>query len=58
MAHDFAVLASIGGVVGISLVALVLGVGNGVVASAVAALVTLAGVKVALREGGKRHGRP
>ncbi len=57
MGHDWAVLASIGGVVSISLVALVLGVGDGVVASAVAALVTLAGVKVALREG-RRLGKP
>lgn len=55
MGHDWAVLASIGGVVGISLFALALGVGNGVVASAVAALVTLAGVKVALREGNRRQ---
>ncbi len=51
MAHDFAVYASIGGIVGITLAALILGVADGLVAGSITALTTLAGVKVALKNG-------
>ena len=51
MAHDYAVFASIGGIVGVTGLALVLGVADGLVASAITALTTLAGVKVALKRG-------
>ena len=47
--HEYAVYASIGGIVAIVMAALVLGVGDGLVASAIAALSTLGGVKLALR---------
>ncbi len=49
--HDFAVFAAIGGIVSITLTALALGVADGLVASAITALTTLAGVKVALKRG-------
>ncbi len=51
MAHDYAVYAAIAGVVGITALALVLGVADGLVAASITALTTLAGVKVALSRG-------
>ncbi len=51
MAHDYAVYAAIAGVVGITALALVLGVADGLVAASITALTTLAGVKVALARG-------
>ena len=51
MGHDYAVFASIGGIVGITLLALALGAADGLVAAAIAALATLGGVKVALKRG-------
>ncbi len=53
MGHDFAVYASIGGVVAITLVALALGVADGLVQNAITALTVLAGVKVALKRSEK-----
>ena len=47
--HEYAVYAAIGGIVGIVSLALILGVGDGLVSSAIAALATLGGVKLALR---------
>lgn len=48
--HDVAVLAAIGAISGITLAALVLGVGDGLVAGAITALATLGGVKLALKK--------
>ncbi len=53
MAHDYAVYGSIAGVVGITVVALVLGVADGLVQNAITALTVLAGVKVALKVGSR-----
>ncbi len=50
MVHDYAVFAAIGGVVSVTLVALSLGVGDGLVGQAITALTVLAGVKVALKK--------
>jgi len=51
MSHDFAVYGAIAGVVGLTGLSLALGVADGALASAIAALTTLAGVKVALARG-------
>ncbi len=49
MAHDYAVYGAIGMIGAITIVALVLGVADGLVAAAITALATLGGVKVALK---------
>ena len=53
MAHDYAVLGAIGTIGGLTALALVVGAADGALASAIAALATLGGVKVALRAVGK-----
>ncbi len=47
MAHDYAVYGAIGMIGAITIVALVLGTADGLVAAAIAALATLGGVKIA-----------
>lgn len=53
MGHDYAVYASISGVVILTGLALVLGVGDNLVNAAITALTVLAGVKVALAKKGE-----
>jgi len=48
MVHEYAVYASIAGVIGITLFALYLGVADGLVGQAITALTVLSGVKLAL----------
>lgn len=55
MAHEFAVYGAIAGIVGVTIVALVLGVGDGLVGAAITALAGLGGAKIGL-EAGKRNG--
>ncbi len=47
MSHDYAVYGSIAGITLIAGIAMVLGVGDGMIAAAIAALATLGGVKIA-----------
>ncbi len=47
MDHDYAVYGAIGTIGAITIVALVLGTADGLVAAAIAALATLGGVKIA-----------
>ncbi len=49
MAHDYAVYGAIGMIGAITIIALVLGSADGLVAAAITALATLGGVKVALK---------
>lgn len=51
MSHDYAVYAAIAGISVLTALALVLGTADGALASAVAALATLGGVKLALKRG-------
>ena len=53
MVHDLAVYGAIAGIVGVTVVALVLGVGDGLVASAITALAGLGGAKVGMELAGK-----
>ena len=53
MAHEYAVYGAMAGIIGLTAFALYLGIGNGLVASAITALTTLSGVKIAL---GRREG--
>ena len=48
MAHDLAVYGIIGGIVGVTIAALVLGVGDNLVASAITALAGLGGGKIGM----------
>ncbi len=52
MAHEYTVWVGIASITAITALSLVLGVGNGSVASAIAAIGTLAGVKLALAKKG------
>ena len=59
MAHDYAVYGAILAIFGLVVIALVQGVGDNLVNNAITALVTLAGVKVALKHGrGRQAGAP
>ena len=48
--HDWAVLAAISAIAGLTALAVVFGQSDGLVAAAITALATLGGVKVALRQ--------
>ena len=47
MAHDYAVYGAIAGISAIAIASMVMGVGDGLLAAAIAALATLGGVKIA-----------
>ena len=50
--NEYTVIVGIAAISGLTATALVLGVANGALASAIAAIGTLAGVKLALQKGG------
>ncbi len=50
--HEYTVIVGIAAISALTLSALVLGVADGALASAIAAIGTLAGVKLALQKGG------
>lgn len=52
--HDLAVYGAISGIVGVVIVALFLGVGDGLVASAITALAGLGGAKIGLEVANRR----
>ncbi len=56
MAHDLAVYAAIGGIVSLTAIALVIGVADGALAAAIAALATLGGIKLAQGAVGNSQG--